>query len=76
MYLFHRLTHTRWLFPWLPQTQNRYDRPRPLELFLVHPVEVLGFDILGLALLCVHPASWLGILIYLVLYYLGLKVAH
>jgi sterol desaturase/sphingolipid hydroxylase (fatty acid hydroxylase superfamily) len=67
MYAFHRLVHARWLFPLVHETHHRYDRPRPLDLFVVDPAEVLGFGALWLALLCVYQASWAGILIYLAL---------
>jgi Delta7-sterol 5-desaturase len=67
MYAFHRLAHARWLFPLVHSTHHRYDRPRPIDLFVLNPAEVLGFGALWLALLCAYPASWDGILIYLAL---------
>ena len=57
----------RWLFPIVHATHHHYDRPRPLNLFVLNPAEVLGFGGLWLALLCVYPATWAGILIYLTL---------
>jgi sterol desaturase/sphingolipid hydroxylase (fatty acid hydroxylase superfamily) len=65
MYAFHRLAHPRWLFPLIPNTHHRYDRPRPLDRFVLNPAEVLGFGALWLALLCVYPATWAGILLCL-----------
>jgi sterol desaturase/sphingolipid hydroxylase (fatty acid hydroxylase superfamily) len=65
MYAFHRLAHLRWLYPLIHRTHHRYDRPRPLDLFVLNPAEVLGFGALWLALLYVYPATWGGILIYL-----------
>jgi lathosterol oxidase len=67
MYVFHRIAHARWLFPLLHRTHHRYDRPRPLNLFVLNPAEVLGFGALWLALLCVYSATWPAILIYLAL---------
>ncbi len=65
MYVFHRVAHVRWLFPWVHATHHHYDRPRPLNLFVLNPAEVLGFGGLWLGLLCLYPATWAGILVYL-----------
>jgi Delta7-sterol 5-desaturase len=67
MYVFHRLAHARRLFPLVHSTHHRYDKPRPLNLFVLNPFEVLGFGALWLALLAVYPATWAGILVYLAL---------
>lgn len=65
MYVFHRVAHARWLFPLVHATHHRYDRPRPLNLFVLNPAEVLGFGGLWLAVLMLYPASWTGIVVYL-----------
>jgi len=65
MYVTHRLAHLRWVFPLIHATHHRYDRPRPLSLFVLNPAEVLGFGALWLALLCVYTSTWTGILLYL-----------
>ena len=67
MYVFHRIAHARWLFPLVHRTHHLYDRPRPLNLFVLNPAEVLGFGALWLILLSVYTATWPGILTYLAL---------
>ena len=67
MYFFHRFAHARWAFPVVHATHHRYDKPRPLSLFVLSPFEVLGFGALWLALLTAYPATWTAILIYLAL---------
>lgn len=67
MYCFHRVAHVRWLYPLIHLTHHRYDKPRPLNLFVLNPFEVLGFGTLWLLVLCIYDASWLGIVVYLVL---------
>ena len=67
MYVFHRIAHVRWLFPLIHSTHHHYDRPRPLNLFVLNPAEVLGFGGLWIAVLMLYPATWAGILIYLFL---------
>ena len=65
MYVFHRLAHAKWVYPIAHSTHHRYDKPRPLNLFVLNPFEVLGFGALWLALITLYPATWAGILIYL-----------
>jgi lathosterol oxidase len=67
MYVFHRLAHHRWLYGPLHSVHHRYDNPRPLNLFVLNPAEVLGFGTLWLLVLIVYPATWFGILAYLAL---------
>jgi sterol desaturase/sphingolipid hydroxylase (fatty acid hydroxylase superfamily) len=67
MYALHRVAHLPWVYPWMHHAHHRYDRPRPLNLFVLSPLEVLGFGSLWLIVLMVYPASFLGIGIYLAL---------
>lgn len=67
MYVLHRVAHARVLFPLLHALHHRFDRPRPLTLFALNPVETLSFGGLWLAVIAVYPASWLGMSVYLVL---------
>ncbi|HEX2574584.1 MAG TPA: sterol desaturase family protein [Polyangia bacterium] len=70
MYGLHRLAHVEPLFRWLHAPHHRYDRPRPLTLFVLSPPEALAFGGLWLVVLMLYPCSWLGMSIYL-----GLNVA-
>jgi len=67
MYVFHRVAHVPAIFALVHRPHHRYERPRPIDLFVMSPQENLGFGALWLALLCIYPASWLGMSIYLVL---------
>jgi Delta7-sterol 5-desaturase len=67
MYLLHRMAHTRILYTLLHQFHHRYDRPRPLTLFLLSPIENLAFGGLWLAFISLYHASWLGMSLYLML---------
>src|SRR4051794_22295127 len=60
MYLLHRIAHTRILYTWLHQFHHRYDRPRPLTLFALSPIENLAFGGLWLTVISIYDASWLG----------------
>lgn len=65
MYVTHRIAHHPLAFRLVHAIHHRYDAPRPLTLFVLHPLEVLGFGGLWLAVLCTHRFSLGGILLYL-----------
>ncbi|WP_406694852.1 sterol desaturase family protein [Singulisphaera sp. Ch08] len=64
MYLLHRVVHHPWLFP-IHRLHHDYDRPRPLSLFVLNPLETLGFGTLWLIVIVLYPSSWLGLSTYL-----------
>jgi sterol desaturase/sphingolipid hydroxylase (fatty acid hydroxylase superfamily) len=58
MYATHRIAHLRWVYPVVHATHHQYDRPRPLDLFVLNPLEVLGFGGLWLTVIWAYPSSW------------------
>jgi Delta7-sterol 5-desaturase len=67
MYVLHRIAHARVLYSLLHKFHHRYERPRPLTLFALSPVENLAFGGLWLLFISVYDASWLGMSVYLIL---------
>jgi Delta7-sterol 5-desaturase len=67
MYALHRVAHVKWLYPLIHKLHHKYDRPRPIDLFVLSPQENVAFGALWLALLWVYPSSWLGMSLYLTL---------
>ena len=67
MYLLHRVAHTPVLYSLLHKFHHQYDRPRPLTLFALSPVENLAFGGLWLLVISIYDASWLGMSAYLIL---------
>ena len=65
MYVFHRIAHHPLLFPIAHKTHHLYENPRPLTLFVLNPIEVLGFGALWLVVLHLYTSSIEGVLIYL-----------
>ncbi len=65
MYTTHRLAHHPLLFRLVHGAHHVYDATRPLTLFVLHPLEVLGFGGLWLVVLATHTYSLGGILAYL-----------
>jgi sterol desaturase/sphingolipid hydroxylase (fatty acid hydroxylase superfamily) len=76
MYVFHRAAHHPWVYPIAHATHHRYDNPRPLTLFVLNPIETLGFGALWLLLLAVYPAGIGAIAAYLTVNVLCGMVGH
>jgi sterol desaturase/sphingolipid hydroxylase (fatty acid hydroxylase superfamily) len=76
MYGLHRIAHLPWVYPWLHHAHHRYDRRRPLNLFVLSPLEVIAFGALWLVVLRVYPASFVGIGLYLALNLLFGTLGH
>jgi lathosterol oxidase len=71
MYILHRVAHHPRLYPWMHAWHHRHENPRPLTLFVLHPLETLSFGILWLIMVALMGViaggvSMGGILIYLV----------
>jgi lathosterol oxidase len=66
MYVLHRIAHHPLLYR-IHAPHHRYERVRPLTLFVLSPLEVAGFGGLWLLVIALYPASWLGMSVYLAL---------
>lgn len=76
MYWLHRAAHHRLLFPILHRLHHTFDRPRPLTLFVLNPVETVAFGAQWLVVIALYPASWVGMSVYLVLKVLFGTIGH
>jgi sterol desaturase/sphingolipid hydroxylase (fatty acid hydroxylase superfamily) len=65
MYLFHYLVHKTFLYGLIHRLHHQYREPQPIALFVLHPVETLGFGSLWLGLMIVYPANINAVVIYL-----------
>jgi sterol desaturase/sphingolipid hydroxylase (fatty acid hydroxylase superfamily) len=65
MYVFHRIAHHPLVYDLAHRTHHVYESPRPLTLFVLNPMEVLGFGALWLLVLLLYASSIEGILAYL-----------
>lgn len=66
MYWLHRSAHIRWLY-FIHRPHHRYVKPRPLDLFVLSPLETLSFGGLWLLFLVVTSPSWISVVAYLTL---------
>jgi sterol desaturase/sphingolipid hydroxylase (fatty acid hydroxylase superfamily) len=67
MYVTHRLAHLPIVYRHVHAVHHRYERVRPLTLFVLHPLEVLGFGGLWIAVLSLRAVSLSGMMLYLTL---------
>ncbi|WP_196954697.1 sterol desaturase family protein [Hymenobacter guriensis] len=65
MYVFHYLIHHSVLYRWVHGLHHHYTSPQPIDLFVLHPIETVGFGGLWLLLMYVYPASFAAIVAYL-----------
>lgn len=64
MYILHWIVHRPWFYP-IHRLHHEYDRPRPLSLFVLHPLETLAFGLLWLLVIAAHAWSVVGLSAYL-----------
>lgn len=57
MYALHRLAHVRPIYDLLHALHHRYENPNALTLYVLHPVEAIGFGSLWIVLLALHDFS-------------------
>lgn len=65
MFLFHFLIHKTFLYRAIHQLHHQAIHPKPMDLFILHPVETLSFGALWLILLVIYPFHIWAIIIYL-----------
>lgn len=66
MYWLHRLAHREPFFG-MHRLHHRYEQPRPLTLFVTHPLETLAFGGLWLVAVLVIDPAWPALVAYLTL---------
>ncbi|SIO36846.1 sterol desaturase family protein [Chitinophaga niabensis] len=66
MFVFHFIIHKTFLFKIVHQLHHEAVHPKPIDLFILHPVETMAFGGMWLALLLLYPFNIYAIVIYLV----------
>jgi len=67
MYLFHFLIHKTFLYRAIHGLHHQAIHPKPMDLFILHPVETVSFGALWLLLLVFFPFNIYAIILYLTL---------
>jgi sterol desaturase/sphingolipid hydroxylase (fatty acid hydroxylase superfamily) len=76
MYLTHRIAHDPWLYKKIHATHHTHQATNPISLFVLNPLEVLGFGSLMLSVLIAIPLSGTAVLVYLTLNVLFGTLGH
>lgn len=67
MFLFHYLIHKTFLYKAIHGLHHQAIHPKPMDLFILHPVETVCFGALWLLLLVIFPFNIYAIILYLTL---------
>jgi len=65
MYLFHYLIHHTAAYKLIHGLHHQYHNPSPIDLYVLHPLETIGFGILWLSVLSVYTYNFYAVIIYL-----------
>ncbi|MGC3992226.1 MAG: sterol desaturase family protein [Chthoniobacteraceae bacterium] len=76
MYVFHRLAHWHWIYQLVHRFHHRHETTNPISLFVLHPVEVIGFGSLMIVFLLLYPITVQGLVAYLTLNVLFGTLGH
>lgn len=76
MYAFHRLAHHPRLYLLFHRFHHRHEATNPISLFVLHPVEVIGFGALMIVFLMIYPMTASGLIAYLTLNVLFGTLGH
>lgn len=66
MFLFHYAIHRSVLYKTIHQFHHHYADPIPIDLFVLHPLETVGFGSLWLVILLLFNFNFYAVFIYLV----------
>lgn len=67
MYLFHYMIHKTGIYKSIHELHHTAIDPKPIDLFVLHPIETLGFGTLWLMVLMVVEINCYAIIFYLIL---------
>lgn len=76
MYLFHRLAHHSLIYKYVHGRHHEHESVNYLSLFVLHPLESLGFGVIFLILLLIYPFDVLAFTTYLFLNLLWGTIGH
>src|SRR6478735_7015948 len=67
MFVFHFMIHKTPAHKYIHQLHHQAVDPKPIDLFVLHPMETMCFGSLWLCLLWVYPFNFYSIIVYLTL---------
>lgn len=76
MYCFHILIHKTFLYKAVHQLHHQSIHPKPIDLFLLHPIETIGFGLLWLSTLLIIDLNIFAIIFYLIINVIFGMIGH
>lgn len=76
MYVFHRIAHIPIFYPLAHNRHHQHTSVNPISLFVLHPIEALGFGLLFTLLLYLFTFDTLAIAIYLLVNLVWGTIGH
>ena len=76
MYIFHFIIHKTFLYNLMHRLHHQAIDPKPIDLFVLHPVETISFGGLWLVLLIVYPFNLYAMILYLTVNVLFGMIGH
>lgn len=76
MYVFHRLVHFVSYFKQVHSRHHDHQSTNMLSLFVLHPIESIGFGLMMLFVICIFPFSAIGISVYLLINSMWGTIGH
>ncbi len=76
MYVFHYLAHTPYLYQLMHRKHHEHISTNFLSLFVIHPLECLGFGLMMIALLISYNFSMLAVTLYILINLIWGTVGH
>jgi len=65
MFIFHYFIHHSVIYKAIHKFHHHYADPIPIDLFVLHPIETIGFGSLWLIILALYGFNFYAVLIYL-----------
>ncbi|MEQ7799216.1 sterol desaturase family protein [Pedobacter sp. ASV1-7] len=76
MYIFHRIAHFSFFYRLVHLIHHKHESTNVISLFVLHPIEALGFGFLIILVIFVYPFSYLAISLYLFINLLWGTIGH
>lgn len=76
MYVFHRIAHIPWFYSLVHLRHHQHTSVNPISLFVLHPIEAIGFGLLFTLLLYLFTFDTLAIALYLIINLIWGTIGH
>lgn len=76
MYFFHRMAHFPFFYKLVHLRHHKHESTNAISLFVLHPIEALGFGFLIILVIFIYPFSYLAISLYLFINLLWGTIGH